>query len=224
MKFLKIIILGSILVFSSQFVFATWSPPPTTPTPASPPNNNATSSLNVSNIPQTKVGGLIVASGGGITTGFLVPNGNVGIGFFDATNPPAQKLDVSGYIKATGFCIGSNCITAWPPSNTSGFTGVKKIIPGPGISVSPTSGTGVVTITNTGVGTATGATIVKLFCIANNPATHNVCPSNPTVGTGWISAGVFDNGGSSWCVASTTGAFIKTPSSDVVICYKTPSP
>jgi len=36
-------------------------------------------------------------------------SGNVGIG----TITPAQKLDVNGYIKGSGLCIGTDCKTAW---------------------------------------------------------------------------------------------------------------
>jgi hypothetical protein len=40
----------------------------------------------------------------------VTSNGNVGIG----TTNPTQKLDVAGYVKGTGFCIGSDCRTSWP--------------------------------------------------------------------------------------------------------------
>ena len=38
-----------------------------------------------------------------------VSNTNVGIGM-----TPSQKLDVNGYVRGTGMCIGASCITAWP--------------------------------------------------------------------------------------------------------------
>ena len=44
---------------------------------------------------------------------------NVGIG----TAGPGQKLDVSGYIRGTGFCISGNCITSWPVD----FTGFGTV-------------------------------------------------------------------------------------------------
>jgi hypothetical protein len=37
-------------------------------------------------------------------------DGNVGIG----TTAPTQKLDVAGYVKGTGLCIGDDCRTSWP--------------------------------------------------------------------------------------------------------------
>jgi len=37
-------------------------------------------------------------------------SGNVGIG----TVNPSQKLDVAGYVKGTGLCIGNDCRTSWP--------------------------------------------------------------------------------------------------------------
>jgi len=37
-------------------------------------------------------------------------SGKVGIG----TASPTEKLEVSGKVKAQGFCIGSDCITSWP--------------------------------------------------------------------------------------------------------------
>jgi len=36
--------------------------------------------------------------------------GKVGIG----VTGPAKKLEVAGQVKATGFCIGTSCITTWP--------------------------------------------------------------------------------------------------------------
>jgi len=35
---------------------------------------------------------------------------NVGV----STNVPSQKLHVNGYVRGTGFCIGTSCITSWP--------------------------------------------------------------------------------------------------------------
>ena len=58
--------------------------------------------LNVSNIGQSKTGGLILNTGGA-GTGLIVDKGNVGIG----TASPTQKLDVSGNIKASNFPPGT---------------------------------------------------------------------------------------------------------------------
>jgi len=46
-------------------------------------------------------------------------NGNVGIN----TDSPGQKLDVNGYTKATGFCIGTSCITSWPTAGADTVIG-----------------------------------------------------------------------------------------------------
>jgi hypothetical protein len=49
---------------------------------------------------------------------------NVGIGIIN----PSQRLEVAGYIKGTGICIGNDCKTSWPtgagglPSGRSGQT------------------------------------------------------------------------------------------------------
>jgi len=36
---------------------------------------------------------------------------------------PSQKLDVAGYVKGTGLCIGSDCRTSWP----GGFSGFSVV-------------------------------------------------------------------------------------------------
>jgi len=41
---------------------------------------------------------------------------NVGIG----SSAPTQKLDVVGYVKGTGLCIGTACITSWPTGISGG--------------------------------------------------------------------------------------------------------
>jgi len=49
----------------------------------------------------------VFRQGGYTFPGDLVVNGNVGIGIEN----PEQKLDVNGYIKGIGLCIGSDCRT-----------------------------------------------------------------------------------------------------------------
>jgi len=57
---------------------------------------------------------LMLEGGGG---GYIdIVNGNVGIG----TTSPSQKLDVNGYVKGTGICIGGDCRTSWPTGTVSG--------------------------------------------------------------------------------------------------------
>lgn len=49
----------------------------------------------------------------------ITDTGKVGIG----VTSPSQKLDVAGYVKGTGLCIGADCRTSWPTSNTGTVTG-----------------------------------------------------------------------------------------------------
>jgi len=89
---------------------------------SNPPNGNIAAPLNVSNVGQVKLGGLTLNWNGNETSiGLIVKAGKVGIG----TTSPEQKLDVvGGYIRSnTGFCIGTNCITAWPTATGGGITG-----------------------------------------------------------------------------------------------------
>ena len=49
-------------------------------------------------------------------------DGNVGIG----TTAPGQKLDVAGYVKGTGLCIGTDCRTSWPSGGGGSLTRTYK--------------------------------------------------------------------------------------------------
>ena len=97
-----------VLLFSAGLqTFAAWSAPT-----VAPPGADAYAPLTTSLDGQIKTGNLQVNALGiqGTGSALLVPNGNVGVG----TNNPTQMLDVAGYVKGTGLCIGSDCKTAWP--------------------------------------------------------------------------------------------------------------
>lgn len=49
----------------------------------------------------------------------LTGAGNLGIG----TTTPSEKIDVSGKVKATEFCIGASCLTAWPSAGSGDVVG-----------------------------------------------------------------------------------------------------
>jgi|GEM_PF-2452366 len=67
----------------------------------------------------------------------LDTDGNVGIGTVD----PDQKLEVAGYVKGTGLCIGSDCRTDWPSGSGGGGDGdITAVLPGTGLSGGGTSG------------------------------------------------------------------------------------
>lgn len=84
-QFLFIAIILTAVFTVSHFIYA-WSEPV-----ANPPAGNAPAPLNVSNIGQAKVGGLILNTGGA-AVGLVVDKGNVGIGELN----PGAKLDVAG--------------------------------------------------------------------------------------------------------------------------------
>lgn len=122
LNLVKVITLAVILSAGIQYVAAqtapSWAPPL-----SQPPANNTYSPLNVGGTAQSKAGGLIIGTNNNLATGLLVLNGNVGFG----VGTPAQKLDVSGNVKGTGFCLpGANptggCITTWPASVASAIT------------------------------------------------------------------------------------------------------
>jgi len=86
---------------------------------------------------------------------YLDPSGKVGIG----TATPAYKLDVSGQVNATGYCIsGANCIAVWPSggggtvtSSGSSANYIAKFSTATNVTNSLIYDNG----TNVGIGTAT---------------------------------------------------------------------
>jgi len=121
----------SALVMSFAFsylVFGAWSEPN-----AVPPSGNIDAPLNVSATDQTKLGGLILNSGGASANGLVVQNGKVGIG----TASPEFKLslDNDGGIIAKGtFGSGADLTTTgagtrmiWYPQKAAFRAGILDI-------------------------------------------------------------------------------------------------
>jgi len=86
-----------VVLFAVAFYVVAWQEPT-----QAPPGGNVAAPLNISNIGQSKAGGLILNTGGA-PNGLIIQSGNVGIG----TASPTQKLDVSGNIKASNFPPGT---------------------------------------------------------------------------------------------------------------------
>jgi len=80
---------------------------------ASPPEGNVPAPLNVGNVAQTKVGGLILNTGGA-PTGLIVQYGNVGIG--TGTAIPGAKLDIQ--VSVGSDAVKINTFKIRPISNT----------------------------------------------------------------------------------------------------------
>lgn len=80
------------------------------------PNNNVAAPVNVGSTSQIKSGPLGV--NGLHNTGNTALDGNLGVGY----TSPTQRLDVNGYTRSTGFCIGSSCITSWSQAGGGGVS------------------------------------------------------------------------------------------------------
>jgi hypothetical protein len=101
----KILLLG--IALACGFLFTTsahaqWSAPT-----GAPPTNNVASPLNLSSTAQTKLGGLILNTGGA-QYGLLIPLGAVGIG----TLTPASALSVNGGVQVGDDSSGCNATKA----------------------------------------------------------------------------------------------------------------
>lgn len=102
-----------ILLFITAFYISAWTEPS-----QAPPGGNVPTPLNVGDDSQEKAASLSfpVFYDNPDTSYYVDPGGQsilagpVGIG----TMGPEEKLDVAGYVKGTGLCIGSDCRTAWP--------------------------------------------------------------------------------------------------------------
>lgn len=129
-EILKIAVMGGLLIVVQAFAF-------TEPSVA-PPGNNVSAPLNVGNLSQTKIGGLILNWGtdgatGGAANGLAVAQGNVGIG----TVNPTAKLDVQGKVKIADGTQGANKVltsdanglASWKP--THGLAGICYLTPNP---------------------------------------------------------------------------------------------
>lgn len=110
--------------------------------------------------------GLWSSSGGNVYRS----TGNVGIGL----NNPSEALEVSGNIKATQVCIGSDCRSAWPGSGGGGT--VTSVTAGTGIITAPGAG-----ITGAGsVAVDVGTTAGKILQVAAGDKLPVIDASNLT--------------------------------------------
>ena len=161
------LVTGGAGVIGANIVYAETFTEPVGP----PPENNTSAPLNVSSDGQTKIGGLILNTGGAVN-GLIVALGNVGIGDLtpDTGTGGPLKVDVEGNVGATKFCdaLGNNCYTTTEmvegggggtftvktssTDTTAGFL-MSELVAGSGITLTET-GTGdkKVTIASTGGG------------------------------------------------------------------------
>ncbi|GEM_PF-4357852 len=111
-NFFKQLAVISILVFTlvGLRIFAFSEPS------APAPGNNTPTPLNVGSLGQSKLGGLILNTGGALN-GLIVQNGNVGIG----TVSPGAKLDVNGPLKIGSGYLQVPSSIAPPASPAAGM-------------------------------------------------------------------------------------------------------
>jgi len=118
--------------------------------------------------------------------------GNIGIGI----TTPSQKLDVDGYVKGTGMCIGASCITAWP---TGGAGGSGTVNYAAKWTSSSALGNSVIydNGTNIGIGTASPDANYRITTSGGGIKAENSSASQP--------AGYFSNAGGGPAITANTG-------------------
>ena len=160
------VLLTAAVSFGMNALAATFTEPA-----SAPPADNAYAPLDTSANANIKLGALVVNNGTSpAATGFIVSSGNVGIG----TTTPAKKLDVVGDIRGTRVCLGTTCVSSWPPACTGDnylqFDGTQWLCNAPGTSSGPT----VTTLVN-GAHTSTDCT-----GIGGSVAAAGTAPDNST--------------------------------------------
>ena len=85
-QYTKIFITIAVALLFPAIALAQWVGPT-----ATPPSNNTATPLDVSATAESKIGGLLLNTGGA-ANGLIVQNGNVGI----CTTNPFTKLDIAG--------------------------------------------------------------------------------------------------------------------------------
>jgi len=135
-KIVAIVFAVIVVCFAIAVYVSAWTEPS-----AVPPGANVPAPLNVSSQAQTKVGGLLLNTGG-FPNGLIVDQGNVGIG----TTTPGYKLDVNGDINipSTGFLRIGGSAGSSGQALTRTATGMTwQIISGGGGITSLSAGTGI---------------------------------------------------------------------------------
>ena len=158
----KIIILALFIAVGTGYIFADWSAPTSTPPTCVAGTPGCDAPLNVGYGGQVKQGNLdikgLINSTTSTVNGLIVENGNVGIG----TIAPAQKLDVTGQIHATGDICTDAGGTTKCLSTVGGSAGVSVVVKG-------TATWTITSISNVGCcGTLTGDAVCNYGCLQSH--------------------------------------------------------
>ncbi|MDP1884822.1 MAG: hypothetical protein Q8L10_05705, partial [Candidatus Moranbacteria bacterium] len=106
----------SLVVFVGLSVANGWTEPT-----VAPPSGNVGAPLNTGALGQSKIGGLVLNTGGA-ANGLIVQNGRVGIG----TTSPQQSLDVNGILRVSSDGVGGRIYGANP--GQSNWTGKELVL------------------------------------------------------------------------------------------------
>jgi hypothetical protein len=118
-----LLIFGATLCSTAAY---SWTGPTSTA-----PDANVSAPINVGTLSQIKDGALSVNGFSNVGSSYIA--GRLGVGVESPTQKfevagsayitgnlgidvvnPAQKVHVNGRVRATGFCIGTSCVTSWP--------------------------------------------------------------------------------------------------------------